>query len=386
MRILQVNAFFSYMYGGTVRVVCDLSRALAKNGHEVTIYTTDEGPEHRLTERDKIDLDGVADIHYFRCSNNRLAHRMRLHFSRQMRLAIKHDLRDFDIVHLHELRTIPNAYVWHYSRKYGVPYIVEPDNQTPYILGNKAFKRTYDRIIGMRTLRDANSVIAISKEEQAYINSIAPRKSLSLIYSGMDLEQFEKTPRYGAFREAIGIEGTLILYLGRLNLSKGIHHLIPAFARLHKDLSDSTLVIAGAGDGCRRVLEKIVERQNIKDSVIFTGAVSEEQKLSVLTDADLFVHPVKFMGGVGIAPLEAILCGTPVVVTPECGEIIEEARCGYFVSYGDIEDLYQKMKYAISNVDENARMIKRGKEYISTHLDWQNIARKVERVYTKCTE
>lgn len=233
----------------------------------------------------------------------------------------------------------------------------------------------------MRTLRDAASVIAISKEEQEYINTIAPRKSLSLIYSGMDLKQFEKTPPYGAFREAFGIDGTLILYFGRLNLSKGIQHLIPAFARLHKDLSDSTLVIAGAGDGCRGFLENAVEKQGIKDSVIFTGFIPEEQKLSVLTDADLFVHPVKFMGGVGIAPLEAILCGTPVVVTPECGEIIKEAHCGYFVSYGDIEDLHQKMKRAISNVDENERMIRRGKEYISTHLDWQNVARKVERVY-----
>jgi glycosyltransferase involved in cell wall biosynthesis len=374
------------MYGGTVRVVADLSRALAENGHEVTIYTTDEGPEHRLMERDKIDLDGVADIHYFRCSNNWLAHRMRLHLSRQMRLAIKHNLRQFDVVHLHELRTIPNAYVWHYSRKYGIPYVLEPDNQMPYILGNTASKRAYDRIIGMRTLRNATSVIAISKEEQEYISAIAPRESLSLIYSGMDLEQFEKTPCYGAFREAFGIDGTLILYFGRLNLSKGIQHLIPAFARLHRDLSDSTLVIAGADDGYRRVLENAVEEQNIKDSVIFTGFVPEEQKLSILTDADLFVHPVKFMGGVGIAPLEAILCGTPVVVTPECGEIIQKARCGYIVRYGDIDDLHQKIKCAISNADETKRMIKRGKEYISTHLDWKNVARKVERVYATCVE
>src|SRR5665647_1853827 len=216
MKILQVIAYFSYMYGGTVRVVSDLSRALAKNGHEVTIYTTDEGPEHRLMESDRVNLDGVADIRYFRCSNNWLAHRTRLHFSRQMRLAIKHNLRQFDIVHLHELRTVPNAYAWYYSRKYGVPYVLEPDNQMPYILGNTTFKRTYDTIIGKRTLRDATSVIAISKEEQEYINTIAPRKSLSLIYSGMDLEQFENTPRYGAFREAIGIDGTLILYLGCL--------------------------------------------------------------------------------------------------------------------------------------------------------------------------
>jgi glycosyltransferase involved in cell wall biosynthesis len=75
-----------------------------------------------------------------------------------------------------------------------------------------------------------------------------------------------------------------------------------------------------------------------------------------------------------------------VVVTPECGEIIQKARCGYIVRYGDIDDLHQKIKCAISNADETKRMIKRGKEYISTHLDWKNVARKVERVYATCVE
>ncbi len=386
MKILQVIAYFSYMYGGTVRVVCDLSRELAKNGHELTIYTTDEGPGHRIMEREKIDLDGVADIHYFRCSNNWLAHRMRLHFSHQMRLAIKNNLDDFDVLHLHEIRTIPNAYIWYYAGKRGVPYVLEPDNQMPYVLGNTALKRTYDRIIGMRTLRDAASVIAISKGEKDYINSIAPHKSPFLIYSGMDLKQFKNLPPYGAFRDRLGTDGTLILYFGRLNVSKGIQYLVAAFARLHRDLSDTTLVIAGHDDGYRRALENIVEKQKLKDSVIFTGFVHEEQKLSVLTDADLFVHPVKFMGGVGIAPLEAIMCDTPVIVTPECGEVIEKARCGYFVSYGDVEDLHQKMAYAISNVEENTAMIRRGKDYIKTHLGWDNVARQVERVYVDCSK
>src|SRR5665647_53123 len=164
MKILQVIAYFSYMYGGTVRVVCDLSRALAKNGHEVTIYTTDEGPEHRLMERDKIDLDGAADVHYFRCSYNRLAHRMRLHLSRQMRLAIKHNLHHFDVVHLHELRTIPNAYVWYYSRKYGVPYVLQPHGAAAHhhyeSIFRRTFKQAFDSAISIKLVEDASKVVA----------------------------------------------------------------------------------------------------------------------------------------------------------------------------------------------------------------------------------
>lgn len=46
------------------------------------------------------------------------------------------------------------------------------------------------------------------------------------------------------------------------------------------------------------------------------------------------MHTVQYMGGVGLTPLEAILCGTSVIVTEECREVVKKANCGYLVKHG----------------------------------------------------
>ncbi len=111
------------------------------------------------------------------------------------------------------------------------------------------------------------------------------------------------------------------------------------------------------------------------------GALSEENKLSAYLDSDLFIHTVKYMGGVGIAPLEAILCGTPVIVTDGCGEVIKKASCGYLVKYGDIDDLKEKMKYVLENQENAKELVERGKRYIMENLTWDKVVERVIEVY-----
>jgi len=52
-------------------------------------------------------------------------------------------------------------------------------------------------------------------------------------------------------------------------------------------------------------------------------------------------------------PFEALLCGTPVIVTDDCGcgEIIKEAGCGYLVRYGDVTGLGEALGFALETPD-----------------------------------
>ena len=117
MKILQVIPYFHWSYGGPVRVAHDVSRELVMRGHEVTIFTTDVYRGRPLNESEKIKLDGVT-INYFKCLNNFLADKLKFHLSLEMLFAIKDNLKEFDLIHLHEYRSIPNLMVWYYSDKY----------------------------------------------------------------------------------------------------------------------------------------------------------------------------------------------------------------------------------------------------------------------------
>jgi glycosyltransferase involved in cell wall biosynthesis len=124
----------------------------------------------------------------------------------------------------------------------------------------------------------------------------------------------------------------------------------------------------------------------IEASVRFTGFLSESCKKAAYADAVMFVHPVRYMGGVGLTPLEAILCGTPIIVTDECGEVIKDANCGYFVGHGDVTGLKEAMKALIENPAQGKEMVDRGAKYIREHLPWEKVATKFEEVYESCVD
>jgi glycosyltransferase involved in cell wall biosynthesis len=240
----------------------------------------------------------------------------------------------------------------------------------------------FDITFGYKILVDATKIIAVSKEEAMFDKLMgADDEKISIIYNGMDIESFKNLPEYGSFRKKYEINGSMMLYLGRIHKSKGIDFTIKAFSKLINEINDVTLVIAGSDDGYKAELEKLIERLNLSDKVKFTGFVDENNKISAYVDADLFVHTVVYMGGVGLTPLEAILCDTPVIVTEECGEVVREANCGYLVEYGDINDLKEKMKWVIENPEEGNEMVERGKKYIMENLTWDKVVRRVEEVY-----
>jgi len=95
------------------------------------------------------------------------------------------------------------------------------------------------------------------------------------------------------------------------------------------------------------------------------------------------------MSGIGVSrtvPFEALLCGTPVIVTDDCGcgEIVEKAECGYLVRYGDVTGLGRMIRFALEHPDVNERMVEAGRRYIEEHLAWESVVKQVEEMYENC--
>ena len=117
---------------------------------------------------------------------------------------------------------------------------------------------------------------------------------------------------------------------------------------------------------------------------MFVGFLSEKEKIMAYNDADVFIHTVKYMGGVGLAPLEAILCGTPVIVTEGCGELIKRQNCGYLVEYGNVDELKEKMESIIKDNEDALKKVEKGKKFIQENLRWEFVIKRVENIYEDC--
>jgi len=391
MRILQVTPYFppSWEAGGVAKVCYEISKRLVENGHEVTVYTTNRCIQDTGVETNRaVDLNGIR-VYYFDNLRRILRTPSIPPIPYYMPLIAMRQMNDFDVVHIHDFRTFFSAFAHSYANRFDVPYILQPHASLPRTGRARYFKELFDLLWGNRILRDASMVVAISKEELEQIRQRGiDDKKMELIYSGVDTRPFKEIPRFGRFRRkhSIPCDGKVILYLGRITESKGIDFAIRAFDALSKEMENAYFVISGSDCGYKAELEKLIDSLKLDRKVFVTGPVDEAEKTAAYRDADLFVNAAKYMGGVGITPLEAVLSGTPIIVTEECGEIVRDGEFGVFVKYGDVSDLARKMKTLLQEPELGKAMVERGQKYITNRLSWSSTVARIENVYQRCVD
>lgn len=384
VKILMITGTFPpRAFGGGTSIAYTLARKLVERGHEVCVYTTDVGntPNDRLAVPHAAKRNGI-NVRYFRNVNNYLAFTHRIFLPLRMAFTLRDEIESFDVVHIHYFRTLMSVIAHSYAKKRGVPYVLHGHGSISKEGRLSKIKTIFDVLLGRSIIHDASKLIAVSNEEAQHYQQLGGEtEKISVIYNGMDTTTFNTSHTNLIWSNRPDPNTREILYLGRLHKSKGLDFLIRSFAALLKDYKNIVLVIAGADDNYKATLERLVGKLQLNDNVRFLGYIEERDKPSVYAAADLFVHVVKYMGGVGLAPLESILCGTPVIVTDECGEIIKEARCGCIVPFGDVSKLKNAMKYLLENDEDARQMIQRGDRYIRDNLTWDVVIGRFEAIY-----
>lgn len=369
MNILEVIPYFTFARGGDVAVCYNLTRQFTDKGHDVTILTTNF--EYNKEDTDTIDNLQMVNVDYK--FNFAL-----FIYSPQMKKWLDENIKNFDIIHMHELRSYQNIVVMEYAKKYNIPYIIQPHASTPTNVGQSLFKKLFDVFFGNKLMQNASHIIAVSDYEAKY-DKLMTNAPVEVVYNGMNVDEFENIDSYDTFLEGI----PYILYFGRLDSLKGINYIIEAFAQLPDEFREYKLVIAGKISDYKKTLDEIITKYDIKDRVIFTGFVDEGDKNAIYRDAKLFVNPVKYMGGVALTVFESILAGTPVVVTRQSGEVIEKIDAGIIVEYADIEQLKDAIITSLTDTKLTQRQLENGQNYIKNNLQWCDVADHILEIYEK---
>ena len=121
----------------------------------------------------------------------------------------------------------------------------------------------------------------------------------------------------------MGIHTPYLLYLGALDLRKGIVDIIDSFEIIKPKLGELKLVLAGQLDSAAEQMYDRLACCRYRDDVILPGYVNDEQKRALLSSASIFLFPSEYEG-FGFPVLEAMACGSPVITTnvsslPEVG-------------------------------------------------------------------
>ncbi|PYR90354.1 MAG: hypothetical protein DMF84_20795 [Acidobacteria bacterium] len=338
MRILHVVPYYedAWGYGGIPRLASALARGLARRGHQVTVCTTDVADaDHRVPPHARRDYDGVS-VHVFRNLSNRLAYRYQFFTPVGLSGFLRRSAAQFDVAHLHACHHLPGAVAASALRRAGVPYLLSPNGTALRIERRRLAKLAFDLTIGSRVVPHAARVLAVSRAEDRQLQSAGvPASRVRLVPNPIDEHEFAIAPEPRAFRAAHALgDGPVVLYLGTLTPRKGVDVLVRAFARMNDP--SARLVVAGNDMGSSAAIVALARDAGLRDRFIRVGLLRGRDRLGALAAADVVVYPSRDEV-FGLVPVEALLCGTPVVVSSDsgCGEVIGQLGGGHIVPVGD---------------------------------------------------
>jgi glycosyltransferase involved in cell wall biosynthesis len=212
----------------------------------------------------------------------------------------------------------------------------------------------------------ADQVVALSRAVASNVVGMTPR----VVYYGIE------TPGQARQRRETPL---LIGTASRLVPIKGVVYLIRALALLRQELSGVRLEIAGAGPE-RELLEEEAYRLGLCDVVSFVGW--QRDIWPWLARWDVFVQP-SLGEGFGMAALEAMAAGLPVVATAAGGlpELIEDGCTGYVVPPADVTALAGRLRDLLLDADRRRAMGAAGRARVRQQFSAGRMAADVTAIY-----
>ena len=242
----------------------------------------------------------------------------------------------------------------------------------------------------VNSVKNSGFAICVSENTKRdllkYAPSISPdRVFVSLLAASPDLFYVCKDEaKFAEVRKKYNIPQNYFLSLSTLEPRKNIDHVIRSFSQMisEKKIDDLSLVLVGnKGWDFDKIFAEYENAQDLKDKIIITGRIPDEDLASIYSNANSFYY-MSFYEGFGLPPLEAMQCGTATVVsnTSSLPEVVGDA--GVLLDPKDQEKLVETM-WTIYNEDKyrnelSTKALERSKEF-----SWEKTAAQHIEIYKK---
>jgi glycosyltransferase involved in cell wall biosynthesis len=337
MRILTVSQlFYPDTVGGSERVLYEQSRGLVERGHQVTVLVQ----RARRELADEEIIDGIRVLRYGHPGKRFWLGASLTDLTAGV-AAARRLLREsaFDVAVLHHPSPAhaffkaagnhvpPALYVFHASVYRELLHQKKerkrPVTQSVFgsMIGAVATPLLLRRIRDMERGAIARSqrVVVLSDFSKQVVQETyhVPDQAIIKIPGGVDLETYRPHPSVRSLRQQLHLpdDRKIFLTIRRLVPRMGIEELLYAAAELFRSATQFHLYIGGTGPERER-LQTLTKKLGIQRFVTFLGFVKPRELPDYYAAADLFVLPTVAFEGFGIATLEALASGTPVLGTP----------------------------------------------------------------------
>lgn len=251
-------------------------------------------------------------------------------------------------------------------------------------VGNKISLFLKRRLIEQNTYKRCDRFIVLSK---AFGNILHQEyevswKKIHIIPGGVNIDKFQPQLLQTEARQQLGWpESRPILFTSRRLVNRtGIDKLLAALAMIKPRIPDVWLAIAGRGH-LQQTLEQQTQELGLENNVKFLGFLPDEQLPIAYQAANLTVMPSQSFEGFGLAIVESLACGTPVLSTPIGGmpEILQPFSPELITNSTATSDIAEKLaQILLEKIPTPSR--EECFNYAATNFNWQTISQQVRQV------
>ncbi len=337
--------------GGAERELLSILDHLPQFGYQALVVCPERGPlavelDRRGTRRQSVDLPPWRKL---------FAYHRRASAIRELRGVVM-EARP-SLVHVNDIWWVPQTLRG--CLGLGVPVIAHVRQE---IEPSKV--RRYD-------LEKADLVLPVSRQihQSLELGGVLPERVRTL-YSGLDMARVPQSENGQRVRHLYGIpaQAPLIGTVANLFPRKGHGIMLRALPVILASAPDVHYLIVGGGNAAyEQALRRQAETLQVDGHVHFAGF--QESVYPSLAALDIYVHPA-LMEGFGIAVLEAMAMGKPVVATKTGGvpEIVEDGETGVLVSPGDPDSLARAIVDLLRDAPGRADMGTAGRHRVESHF------------------
>ncbi|MFM8587476.1 MAG: N-acetyl-alpha-D-glucosaminyl L-malate synthase BshA [Bacteroidota bacterium] len=239
--------------------------------------------------------------------------------------------------------------------------------------------KTYTPVVTF-SINQSDAITAVSDNlRKETLENFEIKKEISVIHNFVDITRFSVKPM-DAFKKAIAPNGEkIILHASNFRKVKRIADVIYTFNKIKKSIPSKLLLV---GDGPERhMAEDLCRELGIIEETRFLGKQQDMEDIYAI--ADLFLLPSEYES-FGLAALEAMAAGTPVVATNTGGipEIITHGKNGYLSGIGDVEQMSHQAISILSNDQVLNRFSEEARKQAES-FDIHKIVPKYEDLYQR---
>ena len=328
-------------FGGSGVMATELGMALSQKGHEV----------HFITYQQPVRLHFHPNIYYHEVTVPTYPLFDFPPYETALTSTMVNVIanNNLDLLHVHY--AIPHASAAYFARqilkKMGkdIPFITTLHGTDITLVGKD---QTYAPVVTF-SINESDAITAVSNNlREETFRSFDIEKEIHVIPNFVDMERFRQTDKNHFKKMLAPADERILVHVSNFRKVKRVEDAIKVFAKVLAVMPSKLLMI---GDGPeRQMAEELCRSLGIYNEVRFLG--KQEQMDEILSIADLFLLPSQYES-FGLAALEAMACGVPVISTNAGGlpEINVQGVTGFLSDVGDVEDMAQ---HAISILSDDA--------------------------------